>query len=105
MIHLQLLIQKQFYQLIREKKSLISIIFNPIIWCCVIFYFNKQGIIRKSLLSTVGDIHLLTPVDHCNGENCVTIGYSIIGDEDQQEKYTYIDEIMRTVSEDNNLVF
>jgi hypothetical protein len=34
----------------------------------------------EGLRPTFGDLHELTPVDKCYGENCVSIGYSIIGD-------------------------
>ena len=104
-VHLHLLLQKQFIQLIREKRSLISMVFNPIAWCFVIYYFNQQGYIRKSLLKTSGELHLLEPIEPCYGDNCVTLGYSIVGDPDHEVEYTYIDEIMQNVAENNDLLF
>lgn len=49
----------------------------------------------------------MTPIDKCYGEDCVTLGYSIIGDPspEAQQKYQWIDEIMKTVSLTNNLEF
>lgn len=40
--------------------------------------------------------------------NCVSIGYSIIGDSDpqvQETKYTWIDQIMKSVAQKSDLVF
>ena len=51
--------------------------------------------------------HQLEPVGKCWGPNCVTIGYSIVGKhtrQDQQE-HDYIDEIMRDVATDNEMIF
>ena len=56
----------------------------------------------------VGDVHPAIPVAKCEGHNCISIGYSIIGDEDptfQSKNYAWIDEIMRNVAEKNNLEF
>ena len=56
----------------------------------------------------VGEVHELLPVKKCLGYNCVTIGYSILGDSDplvQAKEYSWIDDIMRNVASKNDLVF
>mmetsp|Transcript_41119 Transcript_41119/g.62496 ORF Transcript_41119/g.62496 Transcript_41119/m.62496 type:complete len:130 (+) Transcript_41119:563-952(+) len=46
-------------------------------------------------------------VPKCFGEDCVTIGYSIVGDPDpnKEEEYSWIDEVMRKVAKSNDLQF
>jgi hypothetical protein len=76
-------------------------------WCAAINYFNNLEGILASMPDRHGEVHDLAPVGKCIGANCVTIGYSIIGDSNPavQEKYTWIDDIMKKVSKDSNLVF
>ena len=50
-----------------------------------------------------GWIHEIYPVNKCYGSNCVSIGYSIIGE--PQESYQWIDNIMKGVAVDNKLKF
>jgi hypothetical protein len=41
------------------------------------------------------------------GQNCVTVGYSIVGNPDLaiQDEYKWIDDIMKKVATKNNLIF
>jgi hypothetical protein len=50
-----------------------------------------------------GEKHKLSPVEKCYGQNCVTIGYSIVGDPAGQ--YSWIDDIMESVANQNMLTF
>jgi hypothetical protein len=45
----------------------------------------------------------IPPIKRCLGDNCVTVGYSIIGDPSKQEEYSWIDDIMKSVASTNNM--
>lgn len=49
----------------------------------------------------------LKPMDHCQGRECVTVGYSIIGENDTEKisQYNWIDNIMQNVATVNNFIF
>lgn len=49
----------------------------------------------------------MRPISHCLGEECVSIGYSILGDSDpaSSSQYNWIDDIMQSVATDNQLVY
>ena len=57
----------------------------------------------EAMRSTFGDRHEYEPIHKCYGTGCVTIGYSIVGDPELQEEYSWIDTIMTSVAETNEL--
>lgn len=104
-----LMLQKTLITFARNKIPILAQVFCPILWCLCIAYMNSQGsVLNWTLVQQVGPVHDPVPVGKCVGMNCISIGYSIIGDSDpkvQEQKYTWIDEIMRNVAGRNNLVF
>ena len=101
--HLILLMQKILMMFGRNKKGIIVQIFCPIIFCTIIYLFSNLQPLLESQMKQFGWTHELTPVKKCFGSNCVSIGYSIIGD--PQDSYQWIDIIMKNVAEDNQLKF
>lgn len=65
-----------------------------------------ENVIREMEIKK-GLVNQMKPLEKCWGENCVTVGYSIIGDSDPENfaNYNWIDDMMRSVSEQNNLEF
>ena len=64
-----------------------------------------MGNVIDDMLSVYGTKHQLTAVEKCYGENCVSIGYSIIGDSTDSDSYKWIDDIMENVANVNDLVY
>jgi hypothetical protein len=52
-----------------------------------------------------GNTYDISPLEKCFGENCVSIGYSIIGDPSKQDEYSWIDDIMKSVAVRNNMEY
>lgn len=106
-LHLSLLLQKTSLMFLRNIRGLLIVLLCPILWCLVICFFNSQQEVLKDMEIKTGTISQLEPLEHCWGENCVTIGYSIIGDSnpEAQQQYEWIDDVMKSVSAANNLVF
>mmetsp|Transcript_9174 Transcript_9174/g.6927 ORF Transcript_9174/g.6927 Transcript_9174/m.6927 type:complete len:93 (+) Transcript_9174:348-626(+) len=76
----------------------------PVLSCLVILFFQSiSGPWRE--YSTPDPPVLATPImQHCYGDpSCVTIGYSIIGDDSQE--YQWIHDIMREVANEHHLLF
>lgn len=68
----------------RHKKGIITQTFCPIFFCLCLIYYNTRGPMCDAMRPRVGEYHGLTPTPKCNyydeKVDCVTIGYSIIGD-------------------------
>ena len=58
-----------------------------------------------AMMPIYGAHHELRPVEKCYGQNCVSVGYSIIGDSALTEQYSWIDDIMQSVAHQNGLTF
>lgn len=79
-LHLGLLLQKTLWMFSRQKVFLICVLLCPIVWCLSIAFFNYEGNSIERLVRPKGTGHEMKPISHCIGEECVSIGYSIIGD-------------------------
>jgi len=64
----------------RNKAAVLVQIFCPIIWCLCLKYFNTLEPSMEAMRPILGNQYDISPVAKCFGENCVSIGYSIIGD-------------------------
>jgi len=102
-LHLGLLLQKTLWMYSRSKAFLICVLLCPIVWCLSIAFFNYEGNSIERLVTPKGRTHEMRPVSHCLGEECVSIGYSILGDSnpDTSSQYNWIDDIMQSVATDN----
>jgi hypothetical protein len=87
----------------RNKIGIVIQIFCPILWCACLYYFDSREPIMEAMRSTFGDRHEYVQIPKCYGEGCTTIGYSIIGDPAMEEEYSWIDTIMRSVADTNDL--
>jgi hypothetical protein len=89
----------------RNKLAVLVQMFCPIIWCiCILYFDSREGVLRK-MRPTYGEKYELAPLKKCYGYNCITIGYSIIGDPALQEEYSWIDDIMKNVANTNNMEY
>ena len=81
--------------------------FCPIIWCYAIHYFNSLDSDLNKQITEVGATHDLPTVPRCYGDDCITIGYSIVGEYDPENshQYQWIDDIMGSVAGDQRLQF
>lgn len=64
----------------------------------ILLYFNSREQTLEDMRPIYAEIHDLVPVEKCYGQNCVTIGYSIIGNPSLSEEYSWIDDIMQNVA-------
>lgn len=94
LLHLQLLLQKTFWQFARNKKNILVCLFCPIVFNLVCYYLNSMEPMMAESRPVTGAHHELDPVSKCFGNNCVTIGYSILGDPVMSKQYSWIDDIM-----------
>lgn len=46
----------------------------------MILYLNSREGVVASMRPLYGAKHELDPVEKCFGQNCITIGYSVVGD-------------------------
>ncbi len=75
-------------------------LFCPVFCCFGIVYYNSQGAAIKQNIVPVGAHHELVPVQPCYGEDCISISYFVIGNDEP-----WIDDIMQKVSVSNDLKF
>jgi hypothetical protein len=59
--------------------------FCPVIFCLCILYFDTRETVLEKMRPIFGERYDIGPMEKCYGENCVTLGYSIIGDPTKQE--------------------
>jgi hypothetical protein len=106
-LHLSLLLHKTILTFMRNIKQPLIIIFCPIFWCALISFINSQQFVLKDQELKEGTTKFYGLIPPCFGKDCVTLGYSVIGDSspEAQEQYEWIDEIMKSVSASNDLVF
>ena len=97
-LHLLLLLQKTFWQFARNKKNIVGNLLCPIVFNLMMFYCNSLEPMMAERRPIEGMYHDLTPVEKCYGQNCVSIGYSIIGDPILSDQYSWIDDIMQSVA-------
>lgn len=104
-LHLSLLLHKTLIMFMRNKTVVLIQMFCPILWCVCLIYFNSREPVLREMRPIYGERYDLSPLGKCYGENCVTIGYSIIGDPKKQEEYSWIDDIMKSVANSNNMEY
>lgn len=90
---------------VRNKTSVLVQMFCPILFCLCILYFDTREHTIREMRPIHGERYDINPLEKCYGENCVSIGYSIIGDPSKQEEYSWIDDIMKSVAVVNNMEF
>ena len=78
--HITLLMQKIVIMFARNKKGVEVQILCPILFCFIIYIFSNLEPVLERLMRKFGWTHEIYPVNKCWGTNCVSIGYSIIGD-------------------------
>lgn len=102
-----LMLQKIYISFKRNKLPIIIVLIFPLFLAISMKYLCNQTTIMSEYGNRFkGEVHEPIPVQKCWGRNCISIGYSIIGDADpkvQVQKYTWIDNIMRSVADKNKL--
>jgi len=106
-VHLKLLLLKNYWLFRRNLKMSLIQIFAPVFFCLLIVFFQLKSSswAAKEVYNTPQNP--ISAMPKCSGDpDCLTIGYSIIGDPfAQTDEYAYINEIMRNVADDNKLAF
>ena len=75
------MVRKNYWLYFRNPKSMILILILPVIQCLTILFCQSLSYQWTNLSIPEPDILPVGPVPHCYGrEDCVTIGYSIIGE-------------------------
>lgn len=104
-----LMLQKIYISFARNKLPIIIVLIFPLFLAISLKYLcNQTDVMEKYGNRYEGVVHETMPVSKCLGHNCISIGYSIIGDTDpkvQSHEYTWIDNIMRNVAVKNSLMF
>ena len=102
-VHLKLLLLKNYWLFRRNLKISLIQIFAPVFFCLLIVFFQVKSSswAAKEVYNTPQNP--ISAMPRCSGDpDCLTIGYSIIGDPfAHTDEYAYINEIMRNVADDN----
>lgn len=107
-LHLLLLLQKTLICYRRNKLPFTVLVLYPIFSCLNIVYFNSRGPVMQEMSEhRLIESHDMPPVKKCIGQDCISIGYSILGESDpeKQEQYNWIDDIMKSVARQNDMVY
>jgi hypothetical protein len=106
-MHLRLLLLKNYWLFRRNLKLSLIQILAPVFFCLLIVFFQLKSSswAAKEVYNTPQNP--ITAMPKCSGDpDCLTVGYSIIGDPfAAAEEYSYINEVMKNVAQDNKLVF
>lgn len=105
LLHLQLLLHKTLLMFMRNRTVVLIQMLCPIVWILCLLYFDSREHVLKEMRPIEASRYDLEPIHKCYGPGCVTIGYSIIGDASKQEEYSWIDDIMKSVAETNDLEY
>lgn len=69
----------------RNKLPIFVVILSPVLLSLSLVFMNAQkSVLYENNKTEVGAVHNTTTVQKCMGYDCITIGYSIIGETNSQ---------------------
>lgn len=106
-LHLRLLLKKNFLLFWRQKKVTFFQLLMPVICCLLLLWFQHIA----EVFAHIGrDEPIDTPLEQlekCDGEDCVTVGFGIIGDAkiETDPEYDWIMHSMKFFARENQLTY
>lgn len=91
-LHLRLLLYKNVLLFWRSKKITLFQLLTPIISLSVIFFLQTVANDFQDIVFPNPPVLTVNKLPHCRGDDCVTLGYGIIGDSNNpnDDEYEWI---------------
>ena len=89
----------------RNKKALLTCLFSPVLFVAFVWWFGGLHEAMALDCNRIGKVHEMTSAERCHGTNCISVGYAIIGDKDDEESWGWIDGVMKKTAALNGMTF
>ena len=91
----------------RNKKVTVCQIIMPILCCLLVLYFQSVAEDYANVFRETPDEHPLSKLPKCFGDDCVTVGFGIVGDspDPKNAEYDWIFHTMKYFAEANGLKY
>ena len=105
LLHFSLLMMKTSLAFGRSRKAVLTCLLCPILFVAFVWWFGGLHDAMAEDCNRPGTIHEMTTTERCHGTNCISVGYAIIGDKNDEESWSWIDEVMKKTSTLNGMIF